>query len=271
MSEPIVVDDPRDPRLADYVGLRDAELRRHVEGEFGLFIAEGVLTIRALLRSRYQIRSLLVTPAKWAALASDVERAGVAAPVYVADRSLLAAVAGFNLHRGAVAAADRLPLPEPTELLGGVDVVAVVEGVNDLENLGAVFRNAAAFDVGAVLLDPTSADPLYRRVVRVSLGHVLHVPFTRLAPWPDGLALVRSAGFELLALTPRREARPIDEVAGDRPGRVALLLGAEGPGLSDEALGRADRLVRVRMAEGVDSLNVATAAAIAFYELRRSR
>jgi tRNA G18 (ribose-2'-O)-methylase SpoU len=143
----------------------------------------------------------------------------------------------------------------------------VLEGLNDHENLGALFRNAAAFGVDAVLADPTTADPLYRRSVRVSLGHVLRVPWTRLPDWPDGLASLKAEGFVLVALTPSADAEPIAALAADPPARVALLLGAEGPGLSGAALAAADRRVRIPIAEGVDSLNVATAAAIAFHRL----
>ena len=247
--------------------MRDAELRRRYESERGVFIAEGLHAIRALLGSSYPVRSILVTDRQWGALRSDVAAAGSAAPVFVADREVLAAVAGFDLHRGAVAAAGRLPPARPAELLpDGPALVAVAEGLNDHENLGALFRNAAAFGVAAVLLDPTCADPLYRRSVRVSLGHVLRVPFARLDPWPERLGVLRDAGFEVVALTPAPDAEPIDRLAG---ARIALLLGAEGPGLSDAARDAADRRARIPMAPGVDSLNVATAAAIAFHRLGR--
>jgi tRNA G18 (ribose-2'-O)-methylase SpoU len=266
LSEPIPVVDAGDPRLADYVGLRDPDHRQRYEADRGIFVAEGALTVRALLRSAYPVRSLLLTPSRWDALASDVTAAGCTAPVYVADRGVLSDVAGFDLHRGAVAAADRLPAVEPTAVLPvGPAVVAIAEGINDHENLGALFRNAAAFGVAAVLLDPTGADPLYRRSVRVSLGQVLHVPFARLAPWPQGLDVVRSAGFEVIALTPSAAAATIDDVVEHVGDRVAFLLGAEGPGLSSAALAAADRRARIEMAAGVDSINVATAAAVAFH------
>jgi tRNA G18 (ribose-2'-O)-methylase SpoU len=175
----------------------------------------------------------------------------------VVDRSVLAEVTGFNLHRGVIAAANRPAPRSPDEVLAGATTVAVLQGLNDSENLGAVFRNAAAFGVDAVLLDPRTADPLYRRVVRVSMGHVLAVPFARI----DDLTALD--GFELVALTPATDAEPI--AALDRAGRVALLLGAEGPGLTDDWLRRADRRIRIPLAADVDSLNVATAAAIAFH------
>jgi tRNA G18 (ribose-2'-O)-methylase SpoU len=235
---------------------------------------EGVLAIRALLASPYPVRSLLLTEARWTALVADLDRAAVAAPVFVADRGVLQAVAGFDIHRGAVASADRLPAPDPAALLAAAPeraVVAVVEAVNDHENLGGLFRNAAAFGVSAVFLDPTCADPLYRRSVRVSLGHVLGVSFTRLAAWPEDLAILRSAGFDIVALTPHSAAEPIERLATRPPHRVAVMVGAEGPGLSPDALAAANRTVRIPMAPGVDSLNVATAAAIAFHCLAAQR
>jgi len=262
---PVAVEDPTDPRLADYVGLTDAALRRRVEQGRGIFIAEGELVIRQLLASRYPVRSVLVTAPRLARL-QDV-LGGLPAPVYVAPQAVLEAVAGFALHRGAVAAAARLPPAPPAALLDGARVVAVLEGLNDHENIGAVFRNAAALGVDAVLLSPTCADPLYRRAVRVSMGQVLHVPFTTSAPWPASLREVAAAGFEVVALTPHAAAEPVACLAeGARP--VALLLGAEGAGLSAGALAAADRWVRVPMRRGVDSLNVATAAAIAFHRVQ---
>jgi tRNA G18 (ribose-2'-O)-methylase SpoU len=223
------------------------------------------------------VRSLLFTPAQWARLEADVTAAGCQAPVFVAERNVLAEVAGFDVHRGAAAAADRLPAAHPNDILRilksmpGPATVAVAEGLNDYENVGALFRNAAAFGVAAVLVDPTTADPLYRRSVRVSLGHVLHMPFGRLAPWPGRLDTVRTSGFELVALTPSPDADSIDDVAVRVGDRVALLLGAEGSGLSPEVLAIADHRARIPMASGVDSLNVATAAAVALHVLAGRR
>ena len=255
---PVVrVDDPDDPRLADYVGLSDPALRRRVEAERGFFVAESPLVVRALLASGRSVRSVLVSPGQHAALADVLDH--LDAPVFVADDRVLAAVVGFDLHRGAVASGVRWPLPAVASVLDGARRVAVVEKLNDYENLGGIFRNAAAFGVDAVLLDAETADPLYRRCVRVSIGHVLTVPFTRLG----SLAEVRAQGFTLVALTPAAGAEPIDRIVW--PDRCAVLLGAEGPGLSQSWLEAADRRVRIPMRSGVDSLNVATAAAIAFY------
>ncbi|HEY8524847.1 MAG TPA: RNA methyltransferase [Acidimicrobiales bacterium] len=259
---------PPDDRLDDYRALNDPARRRAVERRGGYFVVEGLRAVEALLASPYPVRSILVVerrePAVRAALAAH-GRAGV--PVLVRPEAEVRAVVGFPFHRGVLAAADRLPLPPVADVVAGARRLAVVEGVNDHENLGALFRNAAAFGVDAVLADPTTADPLYRRSVRVSLGHVLRVPWTRLAAWPEGLGDLRAAGFVLVALTPAREAEPIDALAADPPDRLALLLGAEGPGLSTVALAAADRRVRIPIAPGVDSLNVATAAAITFHRL----
>jgi tRNA G18 (ribose-2'-O)-methylase SpoU len=268
----IVVDDADDPRLADYRFLRDAELRRRVEapegsGE-GIFVAEGALVLRRLLVSDYRVRSVLVTPPQLERLAADLD--GVEAPVYVAGQAVMNGVAGFDIHRGVLAAADRRPLPDVTDVLAASSRVVVLERIVDHENLGALFRNAAAFGVDAVLLCPACCDPLYRRSVRVSMGHVLRVPFARVSPWPAGLREVKEAGYRLLALTPDPSARPVDEVVPDPGERLALLLGSEGPGLSEAALGHADERLCIPMAAGVDSLNVATAAAIAFHRLAGS-
>ena len=254
--------DPTDPLVADYFGLSEAQARRRPEG--GFFIAEGALVIEQLVRSRYRVRSFLVTEQGLRAMAALV--AGTDAPVYLATQEVMEAIVGFHFHRGALAAADRAPLPSPTEIVAGADRLLVVEGVSDNENLGALFRNAAAFGVDAVLLDPTTADPLYRRSVRVSSGHVLRIPFARMADWPvPAIAGLQAEGFEVVALTPSASA---DDVRTLDPGtRWALLVGAEGPGLSPAALAAADRRVRITMAPGVDSLNVATAAAIALHHL----
>ncbi|HYT25574.1 MAG TPA: RNA methyltransferase, partial [Actinomycetota bacterium] len=185
--------------------------------------------------------------------------------------AVLEAVTGFHVHRGALASVARPPLPDAPTLLAGACRLAVLEDVNNPTNLGALFRSAAALGMGGVLLSPGCADPLYRRAVRVSMGEVLAVPYARLAPWPAALAEVRAAGFELLALTPAAGAEPLDRVEVGPRDRVAVLLGAEGPGLTPAALAAAGRAVRIPMAAGVDSLNVAAAAAVAFWVLGRRR
>jgi tRNA G18 (ribose-2'-O)-methylase SpoU len=258
-----------DPLLEDYRVLNDPERRREVERRGGFFVVEGMLALEALLDSPYGIRSVLAAERKAARVRSLV---GGRAPVVVRSDHEVEAIAGFAFHRGVLAAADRRALPELEDVVAGAELVAVAEGLTDHENVGALFRNAAAFGMDAVLLDPATADPLYRRSVRVSLGHVLLMPWTRVPTWPDGLGELRQAGFELLALTPAPQGEPIDAVALDvaaRKPRLALLVGAEGPGLSAAALASCDRQVRIPIAPGVDSLNVATAAAVAFHRLSR--
>ena len=254
--------------MADYVGLTDPDLRKRVEADGGFFVAETHLVIRRLVASGRRVRSVLVTEREHERLADALD--GIDAPVYVASPAVMRAVAGFDVHRGALASADRFPLPDPIDVLRAATRVVVLERVNDHENLGLIFRNAAALGMDAVLLCPECSDPLYRRSVRVSVGHVLTVPFTRLEPWPDSLDLLRAAGFSVVALTPRPDAEPITELAPGPGDRVALLLGAEGPGLRDEVMARADRRARIPMSAGADSLNVASAAAIAFHRLGRA-
>jgi tRNA G18 (ribose-2'-O)-methylase SpoU len=255
----VTVIDAADPRLADYRGLRDPAARVAYEREHGVFTVEGALAIERLLASPYEVRSLLVTPAMR-------ERVGeVAAEAYVADRALMAEVAGFDVHRGALAVAVRPAPRDPAAVLTGARAVLLLERLNDFENVGSIFRVAHALGADAVLLDPETCDPLYRRSVRVSLGHVLHVPFARVGSMREGLDLLRDKSFVTYALTPDGDADAVTEVA--RPERVALLLGAEGPGLRQETLDAADRRVRIPMRAGVDSLNVATAAAVALHRL----
>ncbi|MCU1426143.1 MAG: rlmB [Actinomycetia bacterium] len=263
--QPTVIDRAGDPRIAEYVGLSDPELRRRVEEDGGFFVAEGPLVVRTLLATQHRVRSVLVTRAQYDALADVLT--DLAAPVYVVTPALMRETVGFDLHRGAVATADRYPLPSVRSVLAGATRVGVLERVNDHENLGGLFRNAAAFGIDALLLCPQSSDPLYRRSVRVSIGHVLTVPWTRAAPWPAALHELQAEGFRLVALTPAADALPIDDLVPAAGEKLALLLGAEGPGLSAETLERADLRVRIPTAPGVDSLNVSVAAAIAFHHV----
>ncbi len=266
MGPIITIDSLSDHRVGDYRNLTDAALRRGApaaRAKPGSFIVEGVRAIRELIRSAYPVRSLLLSASRLERLAADLE--GITAPVYLATRATMAEIVGFDVHRGALASAERLPPPPLDDVVAGARLLAVVEGVNDHENLGALFRNAAAFGVGGVLLCPSTADPLYRRSVRVSLGKVLHVPWTWIVPWPGALEGLRAAGFELIALTPDPAAMPLEQLPART--RCAVLVGAEEPGLSEPALAAADRMVRIPMCGGVDSINVATAAAIAFYHL----
>lgn len=257
MGEMHTIVDANDGRLSDYVGLRDPDRRRVIEAELGFFIAESGHVIENVVRAGPRVRSVLVTPHQLEALRDLLAR--VDAPVYVAPPHVLREIVGFDLHRGAVAALERWPLPSVASVLESAARVAIVERVNDHENLGVLFRNAAAFGIDAVLLDAQCADPLYRRCVRVSIGHVCTVPWTRY----ESLSEVRDAGFTVFALTPARDAQSIESVVW--PQRCAVMVGAEGPGLSDQALTEADARVRIPMRDGVDSLNVATAAAVAFH------
>ena len=294
-ARPVAVDDPADPRLADYRDLSDPAARRRVERERDIMVVEGRVAVRQLLASDHRIRSLLVDDHQVHS-AGDLVGAALTrgTPVLVGTRDLVARTVGFSLHRGVVAVADRPGPLDSAQLLaraaraprlgGGPPLVAVLEGLNDHENIGALFRNAAAFGVGAVLLDPTCADPLYRRSIRVSAGHVLHVPFARLSPWPTAVERIRAAGFLVAALTPGHaegsgsgpDAVPVGRLAslvGDGTTGatgVALVIGAEGPGLSAALVAEADVAVSIPMAAGVDSLNAATAAAIAFHRLAGS-
>jgi tRNA G18 (ribose-2'-O)-methylase SpoU len=259
------ITDSDDPRIADYRALTDVELRTRWEPPHGLFIAEGELVLRRALRAGYPPRSFLVDAKRvdqFADLAAQ-------APVYTASPAVLAAATGFHVHRGVLASFHRLPLPAAGEVLSAARRVAILEEVNNHTNLGAVFRGAAALGVDAVLLSPSCADPLYRRSVRVSMGEVFAVPYARLEPWPDGLAQVRAAGFAVLALTPAADALPIHRLTAAHRARAALLLGAEGSGLSAAAIRASDARVSIPMRRGVDSLNVAAAAAVAFWELGR--
>lgn len=269
MAELITIDDPDDPRLKDYTGLTDVELRRRREPVEGLFIAEGEKVIRRARQAGYEMRSMLLS-AKWVDVMRDVIDE-VPAPVYAVSRDLVERVTGYHVHRGALASMQRRPLPTAEELLVTARRVVVMEAVNDHTNIGAIFRSAAALGMDAVLLSPDSADPLYRRSVKVSMGAVFSVPYARLEAWPKDLEKVREAGFKLLALTPDEKASVIDDAAPHRLDRVALMLGAEGDGLSRQALVAADEWVRIPMAHGVDSLNVGAAAAVAFYAVATGR
>lgn len=253
------VTDPADPRLADYRGLRDPATRVAYERSAGVFVVEGGLAIGQLLASAYETRSLLVTPAlrDRLALGEDDPR------VYVAERGVMAEVCGFDVHRGALAVATRPPPRDAADVVHTARTVLVLERLNDHENVGALFRVARALGADAVLLDDETCDPLYRRAVRVSLGHVLHVPYARAATTRDALEVLRRNGFTTYALSPAGD--PVGEVTAQE--RVALLLGAEGPGLRQETIAAADRAVRIPMRPGVDSLNVATAAAVALHRL----
>jgi tRNA G18 (ribose-2'-O)-methylase SpoU len=260
MARVVPVHDRDDPRLVEVSGLNDARARAVTEAEHGCFVVEGLLVLEAVvLQSPYRLRTVLVSEPKLARVMDVLGDTDV--DVYVGTPALLESVTGFPIHRGIIASAARIALPTVEDLVADAHRLVVVEGLNDHENMGAIFRNAAAFGVDAVLLDPTAADPLYRRSVRVSMGHLLHVPWTRAGALPAGLAPLRDAGFSIAALTPGGETS-IHELG--RSERLAWVVGAEGPGLDEATMAAADVRVRIPIASGVDSLNVATAAAIAF-------
>jgi len=260
------VQDPDDPRLDDFRDLNSVDRRPDLPTGKGLVIAEGVLVVQRMLASRFTPFALLGTDRRLAELTEDLAGAPQA-PYYRVAADVMARVVGFHLNRGVLAAARRVPEPSIAEVVDGARTVAVLEGVNDHENLGSIFRNAAGLSVDAMVFGSGCADPLYRRAVRVSMGHALLVPYARATDWPADLVKLKQDGFRLLAMTPDGDARPLSEaMAAVRDERIAVLVGAEGPGLTAGALRRSDVRVRIPMSRGTDSLNVATAAALAFYE-----
>ncbi len=279
MHDPIPVEDLADPRLADYAGLREAERAPDAaEKRRGIFMAEGELVARRLLDSGCTVRSILLTPARLKTLGPDIPP-GIT--VFVASQADMNRLVGFNMHRGVLACGERPPETGAAAVLAAARTLVLLEGLCNLDNVGGIFRSAAALaDRPGVLLDPTCCDPLYRKAIRVSMGRTLSIPFARLSPWPQSLARVKAAGFTILALTPRADAVPIDQITcspvAESPGRphlltcsrpLALLFGTEGEGLTDAALAAADTLVQIPIAPGVDSLNVNVAAAIALHRL----
>jgi len=268
---PDVIDitDPDDRRVDDFRDLNSIDRRPDLPGGKGLVIAEGVLVVQRMLVSRFTPHAFLGTDRRLAELADDI--AGAGAPFYRAAAEVMAEVVGFHLNRGVLGVARRQPELTVAQVLTGARTIVVLEGVNDHENLGSIFRNAAGLGIDAVIFGAGCADPLYRRAVRVSMGHALLVPFARARHWPDDLELLRDNGFQLLAMTPDSQAHTLADAMGALVGeKVAVLVGAEGPGLTEAAMRASDVRVRIPMSRGTDSLNVATAAACAFYERVRS-
>jgi tRNA G18 (ribose-2'-O)-methylase SpoU len=256
-----------DPRLDDFLRLTDVALRRKLEPAGGLYLAESTKVIERAIGAGHRPRAVLTRRA-WLA---DFEQLLVDhpdTPVYVGDDATLEELTGFQMHRGALASMHRPVLPDAADLLKDARLVVVLEDVVDHTNVGAVFRSVAALGADAVLVTPRCADPLYRRSVRVSMGTVLQVPWTRLPEWREAAPLLADHGFTTVALALTDDSVPLGEFAADRPERVALLLGTEGDGLSRTALQVADRTVRIPMRRGVDSLNVAAAAAVALWALQ---
>lgn len=264
----VEIDDPADPRLSDYRDLRDVQLREHLESEHGLFIAEGEKVVRRAVEAGFEPRSFLMAP-RWLDGLADVLETGDA-PVYVVSEALAEQVTGFHVHRGALASLHRRPLPGLVSVLDGARTVVVLEDVVDHTNVGACLRSAAAMGVDAVLLSPRCADPFYRRSIKVAMGAAFTLPWTRLEGWYDAVTELSAAGFTTVALTPAADSVAIEEaVAGQE--RVALLMGTEGRGLSDRWMTTADVRAVIPMAEGIDSLNVAAATAVACYVARARR
>lgn len=256
-----------DERIGDYRALTDLELRTRWEPPNGLFIAEGELVIRRALRAGYRLRSVLIDEKR-------VEQMADLPPdstIYTAAPPVLELITGFHVHRGVLASFHRRPNPTLGDVLAGSRSLAVLEGINTHTNVGALFRSAAALGIDAVVLSPTCADPLYRRAVRVSMGEVFAIPYAKVEDWPKALSAVRDAGFTILAMTPAPDAVPLHRLSDADRERPALLFGAEGPGLSPHALQASDIRVAIPMHNNVDSLNVATCAAIAFWEISRTR
>lgn len=274
-SRSIRIEDPDDPRLADFRDLNHSDKRPDASGTEGIVIAEGNLVVSRLIGSACRLRAVVGFPHRLRDAPFSIP-AGV--PVYEVERDVLAAVVGFDMHRGLLAAADRPAHTAPETVLRSARTVVVMEGVGDHENIGAIFRSAASLGVDAVLLGSGCADPFYRRSVRVSMGHVLRLPWARLpgtsTTWQRSLGMLRDAGFRILSLTPNEHARYLPDALLDVHGqpwdRLALLVGAEGPGLTEHAMRATDERARIPMAPGTDSLNVATSAAVALYERGRS-
>jgi tRNA G18 (ribose-2'-O)-methylase SpoU len=256
-----------DERLADYRDLTDVALRRILEPEGGLYIAESAKVISRAVRAGHRPRSVLVQE-KWLAEIEVLLASHDDVPIYVVDSALAERLTGYAVHRGALASMHRPDLPSVAEVVADARLVVVLEDLVDHTNVGAIFRAAAGLGADAVLVSPRCADPLYRRSVRVSMGTVFQVPWTRLPKWSEAGPVLHEAGFHLAALALADGAVPLDEFSAARPERIALLLGAEGDGLSRAALAAADTVVTIPMGGGVDSLNVAAASAVALWELR---
>lgn len=259
------VTDAGDPRLDDYRNLTDTALRRRQEPAGGLYIAESAKVIARAAAAGHVPRSVL-TQERWMPGIEEI-LGGTDTPVYLVPDEVAESVTGYVVHRGALASMHRPALPSVGEVVRDASLVLILEDVVDHTNVGAAFRAAAGLGADAVLVSPRCADPLYRRSVRVSMGTVFQVPWTRTGEWADAAAELQAEGFELAALALADEAVPLDVYAASRPERVALVLGTEGDGLSHRALEVADTIVTIPMAGGVDSLNVASAAAVALWAL----
>ncbi|WP_375389461.1 TrmH family RNA methyltransferase [uncultured Amnibacterium sp.] len=264
---PLTADGLDDPALADFTRLTDVALRRLLEPAGGLYLAESTKVIARAIGTGHRPRAVL-TRAEWLPQLEGLLAPFPDVPVHVGDDAVLERLTGFHLHRGALASMHRPDLPDPATLLRTARRAVVIEDVVDHTNVGAIFRSAAGLGVDVVLVTPRCADPLYRRSVRVSMGTVLQVPWTRLPEWREAAPLLHDAGFTIAALALSDRAVPLETLADDPPERLALVVGTEGDGLSRTALAVADVHVRIPMGNGVDSLNVAAAAAVAVWATR---
>ncbi|WP_210481441.1 RNA methyltransferase [Naasia sp. SYSU D00948] len=255
------------PELQDFTRLTDVNLRRLREPAGGLYLAESTKVIERAVGAGHRPRAVLSREA-WLPELERILAAFPDVPAFVGEDEVLQELTGFHLHRGAIASMHRPALPDPADLLRDARLVVVLEDIVDHTNVGAIFRAAAGIGADAVLVTPRCADPLYRRSVRVSMGTVLQVPWTRLPEWRDAAPLLHGLGFTIAALALADDAVPLDRYAAQRPDRVALVLGSEGDGLSRDALRAADTVVTIPMRHGVDSLNVAAASAVALWALR---
>ncbi|MCS5719413.1 RNA methyltransferase [Herbiconiux sp. CPCC 205763] len=255
------------PELSDYADLTDVALRRILEPAGGLYLAESSKVIERAVAAGHRPRSVLLQE-KWLPDLAWVAERFPEVPVFVASDEQLERLTGFQMHRGALASMHRPALPDPRELLAGARTVVVLEDIVDHTNVGAAFRSAAGLGADAVLISPRCADPLYRRSVRVSMGTVLQVPWTRIGEWKDAAPMLHEAGFTIAALALGEDSVSLPEFAAALPERVAIVLGTEGDGLSRRALAAADVRVEIPMLHGVDSLNVASASAVALYAVR---
>ncbi|HSP53309.1 MAG TPA: RNA methyltransferase [Cryobacterium sp.] len=260
----IEISDLSDPRLVDYAHLTDVALKKARGTEHGLYIAESALVLERALRAGHRPRSVL-------ALGGTAQEAralvGEDVPVFVGPGELLAELTGYVLHRGVIASMHRPELPDPEELLAGARRIVILENVSDPTNVGAIFRSAGAIGADAILVTPRCSDPFYRRAIRVSMGTVLQVPWTRVGDWPSTRALLTRHGFHLAALALTTDAVSLRDFPGHEHERLALLLGAEGEGLTPDALAASDTVVQIPMKHGIDSLNVAAASAVAMWAL----
>ena len=271
MREIIEIKEYTDPRLDLYVRLTGAQLRNRLEAEQGIFVAESPTVIEVAMNSGYEVISLLTDTRMISGIGRIIDRLPEGVPVYVAEREVLTQMTGFELTRGALAAMRRKPLPSVEELCEGKRRIAVFEAIADSTNIGALFRSAAALGVDAVLVTPTCCDPLCRRALRVSMGTVLQVPWTRIGStkedWPRDVSRLRDMGFKTVAMALREDTVSIDDEQLVGEPHLAIVLGTEGDGLKSETIASCDYTAKIPMSHGVDSLNVAAAGAVAFYAL----